>query len=88
MHTPWGRFLVASSFMRALYGLAKGVTFTSLWLTHALALKDPQYLTSLGPLNQVLVWLTVGLCVGRGLPVLLDGRLYFSANSRQADTGS
>jgi len=88
MHTPWGRFLVASRFMRALYGLAKVVTFGVLWFTHALVLQDPGYLAALAPWYQSLVWLTVGLCVVRGLPVLLDGRLYFSAGYRQAGTGS
>jgi len=86
MHSPWGRFLVASRFMRAFYGLAKGLTFASLWLTHALALQDPGYLTTLAPLNQALVWLSVGLCVVRGLPVLLDGRLYFPDNFRKTPT--
>ena len=88
MHTPWGRFLVASRFMRAFYGLAKGVTFGVLWLTHALALQDPGYLAALEPWYQSLVWLTVALCVVRGLPVLLDGRLYFGPGYRQTDTGS
>ena len=88
MHTPWGRFLVASRFMRAFYGLAKGVTFGVLWLTHALALQDPGYLAALKPWYQSLVWLTVALCVVRGLPVLLDGRLYFGPGYRQTDTGS
>ena len=87
MHTPWGRFLVASRFMRGLYGLAKVAAFACLWLTHALALQDPKYLTSLQPLNQSLVWLTVGLCLIRGFPVLLDGRLYFPRGFRQADAG-
>ena len=87
MHTPWGRFLVASRFMRGFYGLAKVVTFAALWLTHALALANPQYLASLKPLSQGLVWLTVGLCLLRGIPVLLDGRLYFANGFRQADTG-
>uniref|UniRef100_A0A7C3Z1C7 CDP-alcohol phosphatidyltransferase family protein n=1 Tax=Desulfobacca acetoxidans TaxID=60893 RepID=A0A7C3Z1C7_9BACT len=78
MYTPWGRFLVGSRFMRGFYGLAKVVTFGVLWLTHALVLRDPQYLVSLKPLYQSLIWLTVGLCLARGLPVLLDGRLYFN----------
>ena len=43
MHSPVGRFLVASRFMRALYGLAKGVIFGLLYLTWALAIKDPNY---------------------------------------------
>ena len=87
MHTSWGRFLVASRFMRGFYGLAKVVTFACLWLTHALALQDPRYLASLKPLYQSLVWLTVALCLARGVPVLLDGRLYFDSASPPADNG-
>ncbi len=86
MHTPSGRFLVASRFMRGLYGLAKVATFACLWLTHALALQSPQYLLAWRPLYQSLVWLTVGLCIMRGFPVLLDGRLYFSDAYPEADT--
>jgi CDP-diacylglycerol---glycerol-3-phosphate 3-phosphatidyltransferase len=87
MHTPWGRFLVASRFMRGFYGVAKVATFACLWLTHALALESPHYLHSLKPLYQGLVWLTVGLCLIRGVPVLLDGRLYFNQGLQQADAG-
>ncbi len=88
MHTPWGRFLVASRFMRGFYGLAKVVTFACLWLTHALSLQDPHYLVSWQPLYQSLVWLTVGLCILRGFPVLLDGRLYFDMGYSKAGTDS
>ena len=87
MHTSWGRFLVASRFMRGFYGLAKAAAFACLWLAHALALQDPQYLASLKPLYQGLVWLTVTLCLLRGIPVLLDGRLYFDTGSSRADRG-
>jgi CDP-diacylglycerol--glycerol-3-phosphate 3-phosphatidyltransferase len=87
MHTPLGKFLVASRFMRGFYGLAKVAAFACLWLTHALALQDPHYLVSMKPLYQGLVWLSVGLCLIRGVPVLLDGRLYFDRNVPQADTG-
>ena len=79
MHSAMGRFLVASRFMRALYGLAKGVVFSLLYLTHALALKYPGAALALYPLNQVLIFFTVALCVIRGIPVLLDGRIYFRA---------
>lgn len=79
MHTPVGRFLVASRFMRALYGLAKAVVFCLLYLTHALALKYPGAPLALHSLNQGLILLAVGLCVARGIPVLLDGRIYFEA---------
>jgi CDP-diacylglycerol---glycerol-3-phosphate 3-phosphatidyltransferase len=77
MYSPLGRFLVASRFMRALYGLAKGVIFGLLYFTWALALKDPQMLITLHPLNQSLIFFTTGLCIIRGLPVLQDGRILF-----------
>jgi CDP-diacylglycerol--glycerol-3-phosphate 3-phosphatidyltransferase len=79
MHTAMGRFLVASRFMRALYGLAKAVVFSLLYLTHALALKYPNAALALYPLNQGLIFITMALCVIRGIPVLLDGRIYFRA---------
>jgi len=77
MHSPLGRFLVASRFMRALYGLAKGVTFSFLWLTHALTFRDPAAALALQPVNLGLILISTALCVLRGVPVLLDGRLYF-----------
>jgi CDP-diacylglycerol---glycerol-3-phosphate 3-phosphatidyltransferase len=79
MHSPLGRFLVASRFMRALYGLAKGVIFGLLYLTWALALKDPNILITLHPLNQSLIFFTTALCLIRGLPVIQDGRILFQA---------
>ena len=83
MHSPLGRFLVASRFMRAFYGLAKAVVFGVLYLTHALALENPEILVTLHPLNQILIFLTVGLCILRGIPVVLDGRIYFTTKSKQ-----
>jgi CDP-diacylglycerol---glycerol-3-phosphate 3-phosphatidyltransferase len=79
MHSRLGRFLVASRFMRALYGLAKSVIFGLLYLTWALALKDPNILITLHPLNQGLIFFTTGLCLIRGLPVIHDGRILFQA---------
>ncbi len=77
MHSFWGRFLVASRFMRALYGLVKCTTFCFLWLTHALALKSPGLAQNLHFVNQFLILLSASLCILRGIPVILDGRLYF-----------
>jgi CDP-diacylglycerol--glycerol-3-phosphate 3-phosphatidyltransferase len=77
MHSPIGKFLVASRFMRAFYGLAKAVVFCLLYLTHALALKYPGATQTLHSGNQVLILLVVALCMVRGIPVLLDGRIYF-----------
>ena len=83
MHSPLGRFLVASRFMRAFYGLAKAVVFGVLYLTHVLALENPKILVTLHPLNQTLIFLTVGLCILRGIPVVLDGRIYFTTKAKQ-----
>lgn len=79
MHSPVGRFLVASRFMRAFYGLVKALTFCFLYLTHALAVRYPTAPLALHSLNQGLIFLSVALCVVRGIPVLLDGRIYFGA---------
>jgi len=81
MHSRWGRFLVASRFMRAFYGLAKALTFGMLYLSATLVLWQPNIALALHPLNQGLIFLSVALCVLRGLPVLLDGRIYFQAKS-------
>ncbi|MGA9755623.1 MAG: CDP-alcohol phosphatidyltransferase family protein, partial [Desulfobaccales bacterium] len=80
MYSPLGRFLVASRFMRALYGLAKGVVFGLLYLAWALAFKDPQILITLHPLNQSLIFFTTALCIIRGLPVIQDGRDLFRSD--------
>ncbi|MEJ2672570.1 MAG: CDP-alcohol phosphatidyltransferase family protein [Deltaproteobacteria bacterium] len=85
MHSAVGRFLVASRFMRGLYGLAKGVIFGLLYFTWALALKDPNILITLHPLNQSLIFFTTGLCLIRGLPVILDGRILFQTERPQPD---
>jgi small-conductance mechanosensitive channel len=53
------------------------VVFSLLYLTHAQALKYPSVALALHPLNQGLILFTVALCVIRGIPVLLDGRIYF-----------
>lgn len=76
MHSRWGRFLVAGRFMRGLYGLAKGLAFGALAAALAVErgaawLADPAWLQ---PAAWVLVYLSVTLCVARGVPVLLDIR--------------
>jgi CDP-diacylglycerol--glycerol-3-phosphate 3-phosphatidyltransferase len=79
MHSSWGKFLVASRFMRALYGFAKAWIFCQLTLTHALALQNPHYLPALASLNQLLIYFVAALCLARGLPVLFDSRIFFTS---------
>jgi hypothetical protein len=71
---------VASRFRRALYGLAKVVIFGLLYLTRALAARDPSILITLHPVNQYLIFFTTALCIIRGLPGIQDGRILFRAD--------
>jgi phosphatidylglycerophosphate synthase len=66
-HSPLGRFLVASPWMRTGYSVGKVTTFCGLAL--ARALPEPASATAIAAL-QVVAWLTVTVCVARGLPVL------------------
>jgi CDP-diacylglycerol--glycerol-3-phosphate 3-phosphatidyltransferase len=82
MHSSWGKFLVASRFMRALYGFAKAWIFCQLTLTYALSLQYSQYLPQLQEVNQCLIYFVSALCVVRGLPVLYDSKIYFLQNPK------
>jgi phosphatidylglycerophosphate synthase len=79
-----GRFLVASSWMRTGYSASKIVTFCGLALAHALSgLPSAGLLAEAeGPFIRTLrltAWLTVVLCVARGLPVVSGSlRQYWS----------
>jgi phosphatidylglycerophosphate synthase len=72
---PVARFLVASPVMRTGYSVGKVVTFCGLALAWALAalpgdsggMADPILAAA-----RIALWPTVGLCLLRGLPVILD----------------
>ena len=73
IQSPLSKFLVSSRFMRAFYGIAKGAA--ACFLTLALALQS-----SSGPWSNlvyqtglILTWISVCLCLIRGLPVLIEG---------------
>jgi len=77
MQTKWGQRLVASSFMRSLYGISKAVAFCMLAL--ALGLRGlwagtPKADAAEGVwiVAVVLSWIATAICVIRGVPVLLE----------------
>ncbi len=76
MRTSWGRFLVAGRFMRALYGTVKAMTFAWVLLLQPLPALVPEtwtaWSTGLGLVTNVLVLASVGLCLARGLPVVIE----------------
>jgi CDP-diacylglycerol--glycerol-3-phosphate 3-phosphatidyltransferase len=82
MRSQWSRFLVAGRFMRGLYGGVKVAAFVALGVVLVVerGLEEGRVqwgadlLRALDFGTQMLVWITVTLCVVRGLPVLWDGR--------------
>ena len=84
MKSPITRFLTASRFSRATYGISKAVVFVLLGLMlafrRALVAEIPiplaSWHASLEAVTTVLVWLMVSFNLVRGIPVLWDGRHY------------
>lgn len=82
MESEWGRRLVSSRFMRALYGLAKVTVFAALVAVYGLqelwaGTPNARLLPPLETAVFALVLLTVSLTVIRGLPVLIEARRFF-----------
>jgi CDP-diacylglycerol--glycerol-3-phosphate 3-phosphatidyltransferase len=77
MQTKWGRRLVASNFMRSLYGLCKAAAFCLLALAMGLRglwAGTPKAGTAetVWIVAVVLSWIATAICVIRGAPVLLE----------------
>ena len=77
MQTKWGRRLVASGFMRSLYGISKAAAFCLLALAMGLQglwAGTPKAGTADAVLTVavVLSWIATVICVVRGAPVLLE----------------
>ncbi len=71
MQTKIGYFLASSHFMRTSYGTIKAFAFTIMFLVH---LPHPQF----SNLAMFLIYLMTFYCIIRGVPVLIEGRKYFS----------
>lgn len=77
-----GRFLVGSSWMRTAYASGKVAAFCGLALAQAMGEGGAPLLPPL----RLVAWLVVGLCVVRGLPVVLSSSGWRDGGS--ADPGS
>jgi CDP-diacylglycerol--glycerol-3-phosphate 3-phosphatidyltransferase len=88
LQTTWARFIVASRFMRTLYAVVKAHAFGWLLLIQPLPKLAPELWARWGGgltmIGDVLVWLSVALCVLRGLPPVLE----FARAEREAILGS
>jgi phosphatidylglycerophosphate synthase len=79
MRSSWGRWLVASGAMRSGYAVAKAVAFTLLAL--ALGLRSGGYDLWRGVWIAALAlsWLSLALCILRGLPVIIEAPALFKS---------
>jgi CDP-diacylglycerol--glycerol-3-phosphate 3-phosphatidyltransferase len=76
MRSPIGKFIVAGKFMRVLYAVAKASAFAGLALQHPGPALLPMFWDFTGwlltALTYFFVYLSVFLCVARGLPVIAE----------------
>jgi CDP-diacylglycerol--glycerol-3-phosphate 3-phosphatidyltransferase len=76
MRSPLGKFIVAGKFMRVLYAVAKASAFAGLALQHPAPVLLPAFWNSIGWLltwlTYFFVYLSVVLCIARGLPVIAE----------------
>jgi CDP-diacylglycerol--glycerol-3-phosphate 3-phosphatidyltransferase len=76
MRSPIARFLVAGRFMRAFYAVMKAVVFCWLLLLQPLPDLIPaiwaQWSWLLQIVSTTLIVFVVGLCIARGLPVIVE----------------
>jgi CDP-diacylglycerol--glycerol-3-phosphate 3-phosphatidyltransferase len=84
MKSGWARALVSSRYSRGVYAFSKVIAFC--YLAAVLTLKSAishfslpvggDVLNIVLIIGSVIVYVTVGMCVIRGLPVIWDGRKY------------
>lgn len=76
METPLGRWLVAGKFMRIFYSVLKAHAFCWLLLIQPIPALFPAFWGAwgglLGAVGGLLVYLSVALCLVRGLPVIAE----------------
>ncbi len=82
MRTGIGHWLVASSPMRSGYAVVKIIAFTTLAI--ALSMRSPGGSSPLRPVvetvAQAATWLSLAICVLRGLPVIMEAPKLFSSS--------
>jgi CDP-diacylglycerol--glycerol-3-phosphate 3-phosphatidyltransferase len=76
METPLGKWLVAGKFMRIFYAVLKAHAFCWLLFIQPMPALFPGFWSSWGGLmagiGAVLVYLSVAVCLARGLPVIIE----------------
>jgi phosphatidylglycerophosphate synthase len=88
MRSSWGRWLVASGYMRTGYAVVKAVAFALLAL--ALGLQSGQHATWRGVwvAGSAFSWISLAVCILRGLPVVIEAPSLFRSADFQVATPS
>jgi len=88
MRSSWGRWLVASGYMRTGYAVVKAVAFALLAL--ALGLQSGQHATWRGVwvVGSAFSWISLAVCILRGLPVVIEAPSLFRSAEFQVATPS
>jgi phosphatidylglycerophosphate synthase len=76
MTSTWGRWLVAGRPMRAAYGIVKAIAFVLLAATLALQSSASPWVAPVWILAQIASWISLVLCIVRGVPVLFEARAW------------
>jgi CDP-diacylglycerol--glycerol-3-phosphate 3-phosphatidyltransferase len=93
MKNKFFHFLTASRFSRAVYGIAKTVVFLLLIIAHipnmefnCLSVSQYMFYMSIKPTlvlwADIFVYITVAMCVIRGIPVILESRQYINNENK------
>ncbi|MCD7879960.1 MAG: CDP-alcohol phosphatidyltransferase family protein [Candidatus Gastranaerophilales bacterium] len=94
MKNPVFKFLTASRFSRALYGSAKALAFLAVMIAHlpnfeyydGISTDAFVYIIQFQPhaiiTANILVYITVAMCVIRGIPVIIESKQYINENNQ------
>ncbi len=84
IQSPVNRFLVRSRFMRGLYGTVKAAAAALLTLSYALLSMGSEWSILSYQIALVFTWISVFVCVIRGVPVLIEGIKSITLESTQS----
>ncbi len=87
MRSPLGRFLVSGRFMRGFYGAVKAVTFAWVLLFQPIPTLYPEFWSQwadvVDAVTHVLVYVSVAVCLIRGVPVVWEFYAYEMREQRR-----
>lgn len=77
LKSPLSNFLVSSRMMRSTYGAVKTISFSLLTLVLALESMQSVLTAQIHVLAIIFTWISVAVCLLRGIPVLIEGYSIF-----------